>query len=121
MGKVDELMELVDNYGHLCRSNALGRRDEFDELRTALSACVAEWLPISEAPRDGTVVELANAHGTWYAKWCPIYASGFKADNPWFSLMLNCDHIAKKHRYKAPTHFRALLTPPTTETEGETK
>lgn len=70
------------------------------------------WRPISEAPRDGTRVLLANEHGCWMAEYHPVYVSGYRPENPWFSVMLNCDHIPRDGRYAKPTHFMPLPPPP---------
>lgn len=80
MSRVDELMELAEALVYaacLCEKHSGdGPRVECTkartELRTALSACVAEWLPESEFPDDvPSVVSGANygdsAKGRHYA------------------------------------------------------
>lgn len=69
------------------------------------------WQPIETAPKDGTVVMVCNEDGTWIAKYVPIYPSGCRAENPWFSLMLNHDHLRKVRSYR-PTHWMPLPAPP---------
>lgn len=68
------------------------------------------WLPISEAPMDGSLVTLGSAHGVWVGKYVPIFASGYRPKNPWASLLLNHDHIPEPSG--APTHFRPLPPAP---------
>ena len=56
---VDELMRLADNYAHVYAfvgddSMPIARA----ALRAALEAAVPRWLPIEQAPRDGTKVDL---------------------------------------------------------------
>lgn len=70
-----------------------------------------QWQPIETAPKDGTVVMVCNEDGTWIAKYVPIYPSGCRAENPWFSLMLNHDHLRKVRSYR-PTHWMPLPAPP---------
>lgn len=72
----------------------------------------AGWRPISEAPRDGTRILVTNGFGVWFAEWRPVAPSGFRFADPWFSTMLNHNHISEKHRHKAPTHWQPLPEPP---------
>jgi Lar family restriction alleviation protein len=70
------------------------------------------WLPIETAPKDGSYMLVANAHGSWIAKWHPVYQSGYRPSNPWASMMLNHDHIDKPGRFDKPTHWMPLPAPP---------
>lgn len=71
-----------------------------------------EWLPIESAPKDGARVLLSNGHGAWMAEYRPIYGSGYRPANPWFSVMLNHDHLPEAGRYGQPTHWMPLPEPP---------
>lgn len=94
--------------GQMDRLNELA-----DEFAAALEAAREDgWRPIETAPKDGARVMLGNEHGAWVADWRPVYQSGYRPDTPWHSAMLNCDHIAREHRYKPATHWRALRAPP---------
>jgi hypothetical protein len=77
-----------------------------------------EWRPIETAPKDGTRIELGNAHGVWIAEWCPVYGSGYVPDDPWFSVMLNLNHIDRAVRYEKATHWRPLFPPPPQEPQA---
>ncbi len=70
-----------------------------------------QWQPIETAPKDGTVVMVCNEDGAWIAKYVPIYPSGYRAENPWFSLMLNHNHMRKGKPF-GPTHWMPLPAPP---------
>ena len=70
------------------------------------------WLPIETAPKDGTRIMLGNAKATWVAEYKPVYGSGYRPDNPYFSVMLNMDHIPRNLRYCKPTHWMPLPVPP---------
>ena len=91
-------------------------------MQTELAALRAEqakpqWLPIESAPRDGTVIQLGNEHGAWFGHWEPVYQSGFKPKNPWFSLMLNHEHMGRV--ITIPTHWMPLpASPPRDLREG---
>ena len=71
----------------------------------------AEWQPIETAPKDGTYIMVANYAGVWIATYRTHAVSGFRFDNPWFSLMLNRDHIPSA-LISAPTHWMPLPPPP---------
>ena len=71
-----------------------------------------EWQPIDTAPRDGTRVLLSNAHGVWMAEYRPVCTSGYRPDSPWFSVMLNHEHIPRVGRHNKPTHWMPLPEPP---------
>lgn len=74
------------------------------------------WQPIETAPRDGTAVLLASSAGAWFGTWKPVYQSGYMPLNPWFSLMLNHDHL---HRPSGlPTHWMPLPEPPKENSDG---
>jgi uncharacterized protein DUF551 len=88
-----------------------------------------KWMPIETAPKDGTLLVLGAKNGVWLGKYRPIYASGFPANNPWSSMLLNHDHMAE--RYTRPTHWMPLPAAPvngigpeqeggTTQQEAET-
>ena len=68
------------------------------------------WQPIETAPTDGSAIILGSPHGAWIGEWMPVYVSGYRPENPWFSLMLNHDHMAKKNY--TPTHWMPLPEPP---------
>ncbi len=81
-------------------------------LREAAEAVAVDgWQPIETAPKDGTYVLVANAHGAWVASWRPIYTSGYRPSNPWASVMLNHNHIPAPGRYDKPTLWRPLAAP----------
>jgi hypothetical protein len=73
-----------------------------------------KWHPISTAPKDGTYILVGNADGVWMAYYMGIYPSGFKAPNPWQSLMLNHRHMERKNRsYSSePTHWMPIPKAP---------
>ena len=71
---------------------------------------VPQWMPIETAPKDGTLLVLGAKNGVWLGKYRPIYASGFHANNPWSSMLLNHDHMAE--RYTRPTHWMPLPAAP---------
>lgn len=72
-----------------------------------------DWQTIDSAPKDGTRVILSNTHGIWMAEYRPVYGSGYRPENPWWNVMLNCDHIPKDVRYAKATHWMPLPLPPT--------
>lgn len=72
---------------------------------------VERWQPIESAPRDGSYILVCNSHGSWIAKYHPVYPSGYRPSNPWASMMLNHDHIEKPGRFDHPTHWRPLPPP----------
>lgn len=73
-----------------------------------------QWLPIEAAPKDGSAVLLSrpDAGGAWIGKYEPVYQSGYRPDNPWFSLMLNRDYLPKPLKSSAPTHWMPLPAAP---------
>lgn len=90
------------------------------DLEQALDAQAAEiarlnaiqaWQPIETAPRDGTAILLGSSDGAWIAKYDPVYPSGYRPKNPWFSLMLNHDHMGRMPNTK-PTHWMPLPAAP---------
>jgi hypothetical protein len=84
-----------------------------DRITRAIGNAQAEgWRPIETAPKDGTRVLLSNAQGVWMAEYRPVYGSGYRPDDPWFSTMLNHDHMPKEVRYAKPTHWKHIPTPP---------
>lgn len=72
---------------------------------------MSEWQPIETAPRDGRAIMLANAGGAWIGKYMSSYRSGYVPDNPWFSLMLNHDHMCSKLGV-IPTHWMPMPKAP---------
>lgn len=70
----------------------------------------SEWKPIETAPMDGSIIMLANAGGSWMGKYHPVFQSGYRPENPWFSLLLNHDHV--RGRAKLPSHWMPLPEPP---------
>ena len=71
---------------------------------------MAEWQPIETAPKDGSVIMLGSKRGAWLAKYVPVYRSGHKPGNPWFSMMLNHDYLLGQ--WHPPTHWMHLPAPP---------
>lgn len=76
----------------------------------------AGWQPIETAPKDGKPLMLGSVDGSWVGKWSPVYPSGYAPENPWFSLMLNHDHIGG--RRGKPTHWMRLPAAPGSEKEA---
>lgn len=74
---------------------------------------MAKWQPIETAKRDGSVILVANSDWTWVATYKPVYLSGYRPDNPWSNLLLNCSHM-EKNRSGVPTHWMLLPKPPRT-------
>lgn len=72
------------------------------------------WQPIETAPKDGSAVLLTrlDAGGAWIGKYDPVYQSGYRPDNPWFSLMLNRDYLPKPVKSSVPTHWMPLPAAP---------
>lgn len=83
-----------------------------DRLAQIEQPQAAGWRPIETAPRDGTRILVTNGFGVWFAEWRPVAPSGFRFADPWFSTMLNHNHISEAHRHKAPTHWQPLPEPP---------
>lgn len=75
---------------------------------------MTSWRPIETAPKDGTAVLLGSAKdgGAWVGKYVPVYQSGYRPNNPWFSVMLTCEHLPAKPPYLRPTHWMPLPPPP---------
>lgn len=93
------------------RWDGLVTTDQAEAYAEARVREVQRWQPIETAPKDGTAILLSNERGAWMAKYDPVYPSGYRPENPWFSLMLNHDHMRKGKPY-APTHWMPLPTPP---------
>lgn len=70
------------------------------------------WQPIETAPQDGTCILLSNGHGCFIARYKPVFDSGYRPSNPWYSMMLNHDHIEEPFRYEKATHWQPLPDPP---------
>ena len=79
-------------------------------VKDSLTPAAPQWQPIETAPRDGTAILLGSRGGSWIGKWLPVYASGYRPDNPWSSLMLNHDHMGEK--WCKPTHWMPLPAAP---------
>jgi hypothetical protein len=71
------------------------------------------WQPIETAPKDGTPVVVTNPEsgGIWIAKYQPVYTSGYRPDNPWFSLMLNTHWHPNRWASLVPTQWQPLPEP----------
>lgn len=71
------------------------------------------WQPIETAPKDGTYILVSNeqSDGAWVARYAPVYASGWRPENPWQSMMLNHWHL-KRHLSRMPTCWQPLPEPP---------
>lgn len=72
-----------------------------------------DWLPIHEAPKDGTPVLVCNdeRNGSWIAYYHPVYQSGYRPSNPWASLMLNCDWHKDRWASYVPTRWLPIPAP----------
>lgn len=96
-----------------------GEFDALERFAAAVEAnCVPQWQPIETAPRDGTYILVATEHGSWVAKYQAVFQSGFVPDNPWRSMMLNHDHIKRKHRTQQPTEWMPLPSAPAPKDES---
>jgi hypothetical protein len=85
--------------------------------RAAIEADRAErdgWKPIETAPKDGTRIILGNPHGAWMGEYRPVYQSGYRPDDPWFSVMLNRDHMGR-FPSSNPTNWMPLPAAPAKE------
>ncbi len=91
--------------------NILHRRIAENPPPSPSAAC--GWRPIESAPRDGTVILLGNEYGTWYGRYYPVYPSGYKPENPWFSLMINHCHMDRATI--TPTHWQPRPPAPDAE------
>ncbi|MCZ4331051.1 DUF551 domain-containing protein [Castellaniella denitrificans] len=80
---------------------------------------IQAWQPIETAPKDGTAILLGSSDGAWIAKYDPVYPSGYRPKNPWFSLMLNRDYMGRVPNAK-PTHWMSLPAAPSA-LSGESK
>ena len=73
------------------------------------------WRDIESAPKDGTYILAANAHGAWIAHWSPVAPSGYRFEKPWRSVMLNHWHMPKNAQYGPPTHWMPRPPAPSTK------
>ena len=79
------------------------------------------WQPIETAPRDGTVILLAQG-----SPWFSVAAGRWWPENPdegerypwWVADDCN-DDLVNGWQKDCPTHWRPLPAPPSTEMEGE--
>jgi hypothetical protein len=99
------------------RALAAKRSKEAQAEAKRVNAAHGGWMPIAEAPKDGTLIVLGARNGVWLGKYLPVYTSGYRPDNPWSSMLLNHDHMAE--RYTRPTHWMPLPLPPS-DTGDET-
>jgi len=121
MGKVDELMALVLDYGRLCRDREIGlldRRASFDAIRTSLTACVAEWRPISEAPKDQRIMAWFPDQGDAFPVIWEFGGGENRPSKPNHMRWELDDGDSACYRYGEPTLFQ-FIEPP--QTEAETK
>lgn len=79
--------------------------------RAIEAAIVPQWMPIESAPKDGTRIILGSSDGAWMAEYQPVYQSGYRPDNPWFSVMLNHAHMGRFPKAK-PTHWQPIPPAP---------
>lgn len=121
MTTIDDLArverELRESFPPTEQMAGYGRRAIYGWADTIAAYIAAQgWRSIETAPRDGTAVLLASSAGAWFGTWKPVYQSGYMPLNPWFSLMLNHDHL---HRPSGlPTHWMPLPEPPKENTNG---
>lgn len=125
----DRILALVDTYRLRCIAAALlsgdravemcRRCDEtLAELRGSLSACVAEWLPITDEQCDGRTYIVGRDMGTWGF----VRGYGYFSDRPhqlvsgWICRGFTDPpgELGLGH----PTHYQPLPPPPT---KGEMK
>lgn len=73
------------------------------------------WQPISTAPTDGTRILVTNEdrRGVWIARYTPQYQSGYRPENPWQSMMLNCEDHHNNRGSFTPTNWMPLPHPAT--------
>lgn len=93
----------------LMQQAGVERREAADALER-MQKETRRWQPIETAPKGGACILVGNKHGSWIAKYLPVYQSGFVPENPWSSMMLNHDHIGEK--WHPPTHWQPLPEPP---------
>ena len=115
--------EEIDVMWQLALRESVRNGEEFTRYRFAemvaakeREACAKLWLPIETAPKDGSLIILANSHGAWMGKCQYVYQSGYRPKNPWASMLLNNDHMAKNYNL-TPTHWMPLPAAPST-TQG---
>ena len=81
------------------------------QARAIESALQPGWRDIESAPKDGTRIILGSSDGAWMAEYQPVYQSGYRPDNPWFSVMLNHAHMGRFPKAK-PTHWQPIPPAP---------
>ena len=119
MGKVDPIILLIQKYRDAEIREALNPsklaadecRKTWAELRTALTACVAEWQGMESAPRDRRVLVWTGLN-QYAAQWVQNPVTG---DTAW----LIGDNGDGEQLIVQATRWQPLPPPPTTE--GETK
>jgi hypothetical protein len=115
----EEMRNLLCKWANIAISDDLfGEPDAWTAFVAHIDARIAaagmadkpQWLPIESAPTDGAYVLVGNGSGAWIAKYCAVFQSGYRPDNPWQSMMLNHDHIRGGNR--VPTHYMPLPAAP---------
>lgn len=117
MGKVDELLILAEE---LAEADSFSARVVAKKnLRTALSACVAEWLPITDEQCDGRTYIVGRDMGTlgFVRGYGYFFGRPHTLVSGWICRGFTDPpgELGLGH----PTHYQPLPPPPTTE--GETK
>lgn len=103
--------------------NALRRDGDDDSVVDDACAMLREaadkleqsrWQPIETAPRDGAYILVTSPQvgGTWVAKYCGEYQSGYRPPNPWMVMLLNTNHCKHRGATRVPTHWMPLPEPP---------
>lgn len=94
--------------------------DAIAALKEASQPPAPGWRPIESALTDGTPILVANEErdGAWIARYEPVYQSGYRPENPWFSLMLNMRWHVHNWASTVPTHWMPLPSPPTKSVES---
>lgn len=88
----------------LCECDPISPELVHEYARRLAAAPRSEWLPISEAPKDGTYIIGAMPYGT---KWACRQMLWQDAQDAWIGA--SDDHVHN------PTHFMPLPPPPSVE------
>lgn len=136
--EVERILQRVVEYGMTVgtayvfaeRGNKRGeeRSDEdakaqLDAIRTALLAVVPQWLPISEAPKDGRtlligrfneLVEWQTMRGQWMSDEyiSDVWDEPRYGEAGWYETVVEADEIPNCWPID-PTHYQPLPQPPT--------